>query len=223
VIKVIDAVSVNNSTTAAEAMKKETGMNKDDFLKLFVTQLQNQDPLNPMDGTQFIGQLAQLTQVEQAYNTNTNLQNILNAMNGNTSYSAVSLIGKDVLASGSQVALTEGNQSVLNYQLPQSAASSEIVITDAGGNVVRRISGAGGSAGDYSVTWDGKDDGNNALPAGTYNFQVNGVDASGNRFSAASLMQGTVSGVKFEGSSPVLTVGGVDVALSSIVGVKGVN
>ena len=176
-----------------------------------------------MDGTQFIGQLAQLTQVEQAYNTNTNLQNILSALNGNTSYSAVSLIGKDVLAPGSQVALSDGSRPVLNYELSQSAASSQIVISDADGNVVRRISGAGAPAGDYSVTWDGKDDNNDALPAGTYNFRVNGIDASGNSFAATTLMQGMVTGVKFDGSSPVLTVGGADVALSSIVGVKGVD
>lgn len=55
-----------DTTAAAAAMKKSTGMNKDDFLKLFVTQLQHQDPLNPADSSEFIGQLAQLTQVEQA-------------------------------------------------------------------------------------------------------------------------------------------------------------
>lgn len=219
----ISSITTTDATTAAQSMKQDIGMNKDDFLKLFITQLQNQDPLNPMDGTQFISQLAQMTQVEQAYNTNTNLQNILNAMNGNANYSAVSFIGKDVLAPGSQVALATGSQPVLNYRLTQSAASTGIDISDANGNIVRKIAGAGGSAGDYSVTWDGKDDNNNALPAGTYNFGVNGIDASGNKFAATSLIQGTVSGVKLDGSSPVLTVGGVDVALSSVLGVKGVN
>jgi flagellar basal-body rod modification protein FlgD len=219
----ISSVTANDATTAAQSMKQDIGMDKDDFLKLFVTQLQNQDPLNPMDGTQFISQLAQMTQVEQAYNTNTNLQNILNALNGNASYSAVSFIGKEVLAPGSRITLADGSQPVLNFRLTQSAASTEIDISDASGNVVRKIAGAGGSAGDYSVTWDGKDDNNNALSAGTYSFQVNGVNASGNTFSATSLIHGTVSGVKLDGSSPVLTVGGVDVALSSILGVKGVN
>ncbi|WP_298272619.1 flagellar hook capping FlgD N-terminal domain-containing protein, partial [Geobacter sp.] len=60
----------NDTTAAAAAMKQSTGLNKDDFLKLFITQLQNQDPLQPQDSSQFIAQLAQLTQVEQAYNTN---------------------------------------------------------------------------------------------------------------------------------------------------------
>ncbi len=219
----ISAVTTNDAATAAQSMKQDIGMNKDDFLKLFITQLQNQDPLNPMDGTQFISQLAQMTQVEQAYNTNTNLQNILSAINGNANYSAVSFIGKDVLAPGSQVTLTDGSQPVLNYSLAQSASSAEIDISDASGNIVRTITGPGGPTGEYSVTWDGKDSNNNPLPAGAYTFAASGVDASGNKFAATSLIQGTVSGVKLDGSSPVLTVGGTDVALSSILAVKGVN
>lgn len=219
----ISAITTNDATTAAQSMKQDIGMNKDDFLKLFITQLQNQDPLNPMDGTQFISQLAQMTQVEQAYNTNTNLQNILNAMNGSANYSAVSFIGKSILAPGSQVALTDGSQPVLNYRLTQSTATTEIDISDANGNIVRKITGTGSSAGDYSVTWDGKDDGNNALPAGTYNFSVSGTDSSGNKISATSLIQGMVSGVKLDGGAPVLTVGGVDVPLSNILAVRGVN
>ena len=106
----VDAVS--STTLAADgaaAMKKATGMNKDDFLKLFVTQLQNQDPMKPQDSNQFIAQLAQLSQVEQSYNTNTNLQSLLTAQNNATVVSAVSFIGKDVLAAGSQVSLTAGS------------------------------------------------------------------------------------------------------------------
>ncbi len=219
----ISSVTSSDATTAAQSMKQDIGMNKDDFLKLFITQLQNQDPLNPMDSTQFISQLAQMTQVEQAYNTNTNLQNILNAINGNSSFSAVSFIGKSVQAPGSQVTLTEGSQPVLNYSLPQSAASTEIDITDGSGKIVRTITGPAGSAGNYSVVWDGKDSSNNTLPAGTYNFAASGVDASGKKFSATTLIQGTVSGVKLNGGSPVLTVGGVDIALSNIVAVTGAN
>ncbi len=219
----ISTVTTNSTSTGAQAMKQETGLNSDDFLKLFVTQLQNQDPLNPMDSTQFVTQLAQLTQVEQAYNTNTNLQNILSAMNNNANFSAVSFIGKDVLAPGSSITLTARSQPTLNYRLTQSASSTEIDISDASGNIVRKISGSGGSAGEYSVTWDGKDGNNNTLAAGTYTFNVYGIDASGNKSSATSLIQGTVSGVKLDGSSPVLTVGGVDVALSNVLAVKGVN
>jgi len=219
----IDTVSATGTTTAAEQMKKATGMNKDDFLKLFITQLQNQDPLNPMDGTQFIGQLAQLTQVEQAYNTNSNLQNILNALNGDTSSTAVSFIGKEILAPGSGITLTDAGQQTLNYRIDQAAEQIGIVIKDASGNIVRTLTQGQTASGDHSVAWDGRDNDNNPLPAGTYSFAVTGTDSSGNSLSATSMIQGTVDGVKLDGSAPVLTVAGVDVPLSYVLAVKGVN
>ena len=91
----IDAVTSATTNSASATMKQSIGMNKDDFLSLFVTQLKNQDPLNPMDGTEFIGQLAQLTQVEQAYNTNSNLGKLIGMMNDSSALSSVSYIGKD--------------------------------------------------------------------------------------------------------------------------------
>src|SRR6266702_3305418 len=100
-----DVSAVTGTSNAAAAMKKETGLNKNDFLKLFMTQLQNQDPLNPQDSSQFIAQLSQLTQVEQAFNTNTNLANLLTATQNSTDLSLLSFIGKEVLATGNQVTL----------------------------------------------------------------------------------------------------------------------
>jgi flagellar basal-body rod modification protein FlgD len=219
----ISAVTSSDATSAAAsaAMKKATGMNKDDFLKLFMTQLQNQDPLNPQDSSQFIGQLAQLTQLEQSYNTNTNLQSLLTAQNDANSLSAISFVGKDVLASGSQVCLTDGSQPVLNYRTSQAAAQTTINITDANGTNVRTLYLGQTAAGDYNTAWDGKDDSGNTVAAGTYNFAVKGTDASGNTFSGTSLIYGAVDGVKLDGSSPVLSIGGLDVPLSSVLSING--
>lgn len=219
----ISTVTSSDATSAAAAaeMKKETGMNKDDFLKLFMTQLQNQDPLNPQDSSQFIGQLAQLTQVEQAYNTNTNLQNLLTAQNNANSLSAVSFVGKDVLATGSQISLTDGSQPVLNYRTSQASAQTTINITDTNGTNVRTLSLGQTAAGDYNAIWDGKDNSGNTVAAGTYNFAVKGTDSSGNTFSGTSLIYGTVDGVKLDGSSPVLSIGGLDVPLTSVLSVGG--
>ena len=218
----ITTVTATDSTTAAAAqMKKETGMNKDDFLKLFMTQLQNQDPLNPQDSTQFIAQLAQLTQVEQAYNTNSNLQNVLSAQNNASSMSAVSFIGKDVVATGSQTVIADGVQPVVNFRLSGDAEQVAITIKNSSGSTVRTLAQGKTAAGDYSVQWDGKDNQNTTLAAGTYNFTVTGVDSSGNQVSGTSLMTGKVDGLKLDGSSPVLTIGGRDVPLSSVLSVYG--
>lgn len=216
-----DVSAVTDAASGAAAMKKATGMNKDDFLKLFVTQLQNQDPLKPQDGSQFIAQLAQLTQVEQAYNTNSNLQAMITAQNNAATFYAVSFIGKEVLTTGSQVALTAGAQPVLNYRMPQGAEQVSVDIKDANGKVVRTLTTGQTAPGDASIPWDGKDSQNLPLPAGTYSFAVTGVDAGGNKVQGVPLMLGRVDSLKLDGSNPVLTVGGMDVPLTSVLKVTG--
>ena len=219
----ITTVTAGEATTAAAAaqMKKATGMNKDDFLKLFMTQLQNQDPLSPQDSSQFIGQLAQLTQLEQSYNSNTNLQNLLTAQNNTSTLSAVSFIGKDVTATGSQMILTDGVQPVLNFSLPSNAEQVTFTVKDLNGATVRTITQGKTAAGTFSIPWDGRDNNNASLSAGTYNLAVTGVDASGAPISGESILTGKVDGLKLDGSTPVLTIGGIEVPLSSVLKVKG--
>jgi flagellar basal-body rod modification protein FlgD len=216
----VTAVTSTDTSAAAQAMKKETGLNKDDFLKLFVTQLKNQDPLNPMDSTQYVSQLAQLTQVEQAYNTNSNLQNILAALNGGTGLSAVSMVGKYVVAPGSSFSLASGDQPVLNYRTTDQASSVVVKISNSAGAVVRTITQGATAAGDHTVSWDGKDDSGNNVAAGNYSFSATGYDSTGSASSATPLMQGRVTGLKMDSSSPTLTVNGFDVPLSSVLTVR---
>ena len=218
----VNAVSTSDTTAAATAMKKSTGMNKDDFLKLFVTQLQHQDPLKPQDSNEFIAQLAQLTQVEQAYNANSNLANLLNAMQGSTNMSAISFIGKEVLANGNQISLTAGGKPDLSFKLDTAAESIALEIRDAAGIPVRTITGAKTPAGEQTLNWDGLGNGGKTLPAGRYTFAVTAVNAEGAKFEGTPLMKGKVSGVNLEGKTPVLSVGGLDVPMTDILSVKGV-
>jgi flagellar basal-body rod modification protein FlgD len=217
----INAVTTTDMTAAAAAMKKETGLNKDDFLGLLVTQLKNQDPLNPQDSSQFVTQLAQLSQVEQTYNINNNLQTLLSVQNSANSLSSVSLIGKVVTAQGSQVALTSGSPSTVGMNLPSDVTQVSVQIKDASGKVVRTLTQGATAAGTSSMTWDGKSDGGQVLSSGTYSFTVSGTDASGGKIDGTPMIQGQVTGVRLSGSSLVLTVNGLDVPLSSIVEVKG--
>jgi flagellar basal-body rod modification protein FlgD len=217
----INAVTTNDTTAAAAAMKKETGLNKDDFLQLLVTQLKNQDPLNPQDSSAFVAQLAQLTQVEETYNINTNLQNLLSSQNNANNLSSVSLIGKVVSAQGSQVALTSGSQSTVGMNLPSDVTQVSVQIKDASGKIVRTLTQGATAAGVSSMTWDGRGDKDQVLPSGTYSFTVSGIDASGGKIQGTPMIQGKVSGVRLDGSTLVLTVNGLDVPLSSIVEVKG--
>jgi flagellar basal-body rod modification protein FlgD len=209
------------STAAADAsMKQSTGMNKDDFLKLFVTQLQNQDPLNPQDSSQFIGQLAQLTQVEQAYNTNTNLQNMLNQGSNSTTIAALSLIGKQVEAAGSQVNLQSGSSTAINFKLDQAASLVSVSVKDANGATVKTLAVGATAAGEGSIPWDGTDASGNQLAPGAYTFSVSAQDANGKAVTSTPLIKGKVDGVDMSGADPVLSIGNVKLNLTDVTSVS---
>lgn len=218
----ITNVSGTGATAAAAeaAMKQSTGMNKDDFLKLFVTQLQNQDPLNPQDGTQFIQQLAQLSQVEQAYNTNTNLQSMLNQGGNSMAMGAVSLIGRQIEALGSQVSLQSGSPTSVNFSLANSADQVTVSVLDASGQVVKTLAGGAKGAGEGSVTWDGTNNAGTALGTGVYSFSVTAKDANGNAVASSPLIKGKVDGVDMSGATPVLSIGNLKLNLTDVTSVS---
>ena len=223
ITNVTSTPAATTGTSAADAaMKQSTGMNKDDFLKLFITQLQNQDPLNPQDSSQFIGQLAQLTQVEQAYNTNTNLQSLLNQGSNTTTLAALSLIGKQVEAPGSQVSLQSGTPAAINFSLATPANQVSIAVTDASGATVKTITAGATASGEGSVTWDGTNSAGSQLPSGAYGFSVSATDANGKAVTSTPLVKGTVSGVDMTGTSPMLNIGNIKLNLTDITTVAGV-
>lgn len=213
--------AVTDSASGAEAMKKATGLNKDDFLKLFISQMQNQDPLNPMDGTQFISQLAQLTQVEQAYNTNSNLQNLINAQNGSNNLASVGFLGNTVVAAGSKISHLYGGQSTMGINLPANAQTVKVDIVDSLGNTVRSMDLGQTQQGITTFSWDGLGTSGQSLPSGKYSFTVKAATADGTEIPATTLVQGKVDGVSLDGTSPVLSVGGMDIPLSDVISVKG--
>jgi flagellar basal-body rod modification protein FlgD len=219
---ITDVTGTSTSSTAAAdaAMKKSTGMNKDDFLKLFVTQLQNQDPLNPQDSSQFISQLAQLTQVEQAYNTNTNLQSMLNQGGNSMSMASVSLIGKQVEAVGNQVNLQSGSPASVNFNLAGAANQVTVSVLDASGAVVKTITGGAMPSGAGSVAWDGTNDSGKALGSGAYTFSVSAKDAGGSAVPSMGLVKGRVDGVDMSGATPILSIGGVKLNLTDVTSVS---
>jgi flagellar basal-body rod modification protein FlgD len=197
-------------------MKASTGMDSDDFLTLFVTQLQNQDPLNPQDSSQFISQLAQLTQVQQAYNTNTNLQTLIAQGTNAATLSTTGLIGGTVQAPGSQVSLTAGSSTSINFSLASAANQVSVSIQDSTGATVDTITAGATAAGQGSVTWAGTDSSGNQLASGNYTFTVAAQDASGNAVTTSPLIMGTVTGVDMSGATPMLKIGTMEVDLTTV-------
>lgn len=211
-----------NTSAAAAAMKKSMGMNKDDFLKLFIEQLKNQDPLKPTDASAMLQQLSQLTQVEQAYNTNTNLTSLLAAQNNANGMASVSFIGKTVKANGNSASFDGASPSSLQFNLSVPTAAATVAITDAAGRAVRTVTAGAQAAGDGSFTWDGRDNSGTVLPAGAYKFSVTGTTAAGASIAATTYTAGRIDGVALVNGTPSLTIGAVSVSLADIISVKGV-
>jgi flagellar basal-body rod modification protein FlgD len=214
----VSTVAASTDTNAASAaMKKSLGMNKDDFMKLFIAQLQYQDPLKPQDPSAMLDQLSQLSLVEQSYNSNTSLTNLLTAQNNSISLTAVSFIGKDVKANGNSASFDGSSPTSLEFSLPLSAASAQVSIVDSSGRTVRTAALGSCSAGDNSFSWDGRDSSGALLPAGAYTFAVTAASSSGSAISATTYTTGKIDGVNLSGSTPQLTVGATSVALSDVI------
>ena len=217
----VTSVTSSTSTPSAQAaMQKDMGLTSTDFLNMFVAQLQNQDPTAPQDPSQMLSQLAQMTQVEQAYDTNTNLQSLLTAQNTLNGLNATSLIGGTVKANGNSVAFNGSSAASLTYNLSGASSSSTITIRDASGNTVKTATIGAQSAGNNTYTWDGTNNSGTTVPAGAYTFGVSSTSSSGSSVTATTYTTGVVDGVAMVSGTPNLTIGSVSVALPDILNVN---
>ena len=219
---VTSVTSTTDTSAAAAAMKKSVGLNKDDFLKLFIAQLQYQDPLKPQDPSAMLDQLSQLSLVEQSYNSTTALNNLLAAQKDATNLTSISFIGKQVKANGNAVSFDGATPAALQYGLPVPTASGTVTISDAAGHVVRTADLGAQTAGDAAFVWDGRDNNGVMLPAGGYSFSIKSATASGSAVVATPYTTGRIDGVNLSGTTPILNIGAVSVSLTDVLSIRGV-
>ena len=184
---ITDTSSITGQNAASAASSAAGTSNADSeqrFLKLLVTQLNNQDPLNPMENAELTSQLAQMSTVSGIEKLNTTLSGLVNQTGSNQVLQAASLIGYNVLSPGDTLTTTtpeEGKDPAAQafaVELPGTAADVSIKIVDASGNVVRTLDAGSMKEGVNAVTWDGKDDAGNVVPAGAYKFTANASNGS---------------------------------------------
>ncbi|MDD2365544.1 MAG: flagellar hook assembly protein FlgD [Desulfuromonadaceae bacterium] len=211
--------ATTDSAAAQAAMKASYGMNKDDFMKLFIAQLQYQDPLKPQDATAMLDQLSQLSLVEQSYNNSTAMNNMLAAQNNSISLSAVSFIGGSVKATGNTATFNGTDATDLKFDLEGIAASARITITDSIGHIIKIATVEDLKSGDNSYSWDGRDNSNNLVSAGSYNFAVSASNLNGGPVTSTTYTTGRIDGVDLSGSIPLLTIGTTSVPLNNVISV----
>ena len=197
-----------------------SALGKDDFLKLLMAQLANQDPTAPSDNQQFVAQLAQFAGLEAAQGTNTRLDTLLTATAANSSNAAVGFIGKMVDYRTDQMNLQAGLSATSTAGVSAAAKTVTVTVSDGNGNKVRTIDMGSQPAGIMSITWDGNDDGGNRQPPGVYNLSVTAKDAAGNSVDVSLHGTGEISGVSYDNGIPKLKVNGSLVQMSTVTAIN---
>ena len=193
-------------------------LSSNQFLTLLVSELQNQDPLNATSVTDFINQMTAYANFSQQSAINTSMSSLAGSFSSLVTLNSVNYIGHTVEAVANQVQLTDGS-ATFGYTLSATAGNVAVSIKDSSGNIV--YSGTGtGAAGANSFTWDGKNsDGTQLDDGGTYTMSVTATNSAGTSVVSYTSIKGVVTGIDTSTSTPSLTVNGVSVSASNIIGV----
>jgi flagellar basal-body rod modification protein FlgD len=211
--------SVPSTTTSAGSVASalndntEIASNFTTFLQLLTTQLQNQDPLSPMDTNQFTQQLVEFAGVEQQMKTNDTLSTLVSLQQSAQTTQALALVGATVVVNGTTAQLANGQASwALNATQP---ATATITITAPSGQTAYTATGAVNS-GSQTYTWNGVGNDGTVWPAGNYTLTATAVSASGQSTTITTQVEGQVSSVDLTKTPPALSIGGQTYTINDI-------
>ena len=206
-------------TETTGATDSNDALGRDQFLTLLVAQLKHQDPLNPLDGTDFTAQLAQFSSLEQQFGMNDNLEAIQESLMAQQSGNCLDYIGKTVRTNGNAIFTKDGHPDSGAYTL-ESQADVTIHIYDDQGLEVRRLYAGWQDAGEHTIDWDGRNDAGDPVADGTYTFEVEATDEEGFVVSYDAYLTGEATGVIYEGGMAYVMIGDKLVAPENIVEVR---
>ncbi|HEY3433968.1 MAG TPA: flagellar hook assembly protein FlgD [Rhodocyclaceae bacterium] len=204
-----DVLSALNgsSSSSSSSSTSSTADTKNQFLTLLTTQLQNQDPLNPMDNAQMTSQLAQISTVDGITKLNSTLQTLLDNTSATQAVQSAGLIGKGVLVPGSGLSLSS-SQAAGGFELAGNADVVKLTIKDSNGAVVRTVDLGSKQQGMQTFTWDGKNDAGAVAADGNYTFSIDATQGTSS-IKATNLQLGAVGSISGKGSSMTINVTGV--------------
>jgi flagellar basal-body rod modification protein FlgD len=213
------AATTNAAQSTAASGRIGLADNFDNFLKLLTTQLQSQDPLSPLDATQFTEQLVQFTGVEQAIKTNGVLGQLVALVRADQVTRAVDYLGAAVEANGQSLRLDGNQPATVHYRIDQPAAGATISIYNEAGRLVRTQAGEA-SPGLHTVPWDGRDQAGAQLPDGLYRVEVAAESTAGAPVPVSTTIAGVVDGVELQGDRLMLSVAGVLLPLDAVTTIR---
>jgi len=208
----------SSSSSSNSSLSSSTGAtlagNFQTFLTLLTTQLQNQNPLDPLDTNQFTQQLVQFAGVEQQLKTNDSLSQLVTLQQTTQATQALNFVGKTAVVDGTTATMT--NSSATWHLNVPSSATVDISVANSSGQTVFTGKYTAGAGTDIPFTWNGQGNDGTQWPDGKYTISATGKDASGNNVGVAAQVQGTVSSVDLTQSPPLLTIDGNSYTLSQV-------
>jgi flagellar basal-body rod modification protein FlgD len=208
-------------TSGSGSLTSQAIMAKDDFLRLLVAQMQNQDPLSPMESQEFAAELAQFTMVEQLENIDSNLDQsvqldlmLTQAINNTLS---VGTIGKQAKGIGNLVTIDQNEEAHISFNLGEYARNVTISIKDEQGIEVRTLSFDNMSAGDHTLSWNLENELGEELPTANYEFAVTAVAADDSEVQTTCLMIGNVTGVRYQDSQAYLLIDNQEISFGNVM------
>lgn len=206
-----------SSNTATTSSAKTSALGQDQFLTLLVAQLQNQDPLNPADATEFTSQLAQYSQLEQLFNLNDSMEQLATAQNNSERLSALTLIGQDVVVENSEFTFSKEPVEI-GYKVDGTVTDVDLLIKNSDGKTVATLSASDLSEGNHFLTWDGKNSSGTTLDPGTYSIQISAKNGTTASASVSPLVRSEVTGIDLSGSEAKIVTALGEYAISAIHG-----
>lgn len=185
--------STSNASSVSDATTNSAQDIQDRFMKLLVTQMQNQDPLNPMDNSEVTSQMAQLSTVSGIDKLNSTMSSLQSSYQASQTLAATGMIGRSVLAPGSSLMLSSGS-AVFGVDLPSAADAVTVTIKDGNGKVIHTENIGAQAAGTVPLSWDGSLDTGGKATDGQYSFTVSATSAS-NSIAPTALSYLTVGSV----------------------------
>lgn len=207
------STALTNSGTSQQGLMASYEL----FLSILTTQIQNQDPLDPMDSAEYTNQLVQYSNVEQAIQQNKNLESIISTLQSNQSMGYVSYIGNEVSADASSTTLS-GSEAQWNYSIKEDASGTFEIRNTTGAIVYSGEVSLKAGAGTF--VWDGRTDSGDEAVDGVYSISFSVKDAGSRSEKVTTALTGVVDSVDWSTGEPILKVGGQSIPVSSVTSVS---
>ena len=191
----------------------------DNFLKMFLAQIEHQDPLNPMEGSEFSAQLAQFSSLEQLFDVNKNLESLKSVQDQYSHFQALDFIGKEIVAEGNMLSLEQGETATGSFTLNETADCTAVIF-DSNGYPIKDIPMGTLEPGQHPFEWDGSDGSGTMKEPGIYEFEITATTVEGQILPVETQITGRVTRVNLEGSSTLLYVGEIPLNITQIIDIK---